>query len=79
MDLIQLKEFFLTCGLLSLGLVLWWAGAMAFGREIIYNLHSRFFEVDEKHFNSIHYMGIAILKIFAILIFWIPYIALQIG
>ena len=58
-------------------LLLWFAGFKSF-HDWIYSLHGRWFVLDVKTFDAIHYTGMALYKIGIFLFFLGPYIGLRI-
>lgn len=59
--------------LLTVWFVVYWCCA-----ERIYQVHSRWFALTREQFDSIHYAGMAILKIQTFMLFLAPWLALHI-
>lgn len=76
MDLLILKSFLGWSALLNMIILTYWFLIIIFARDFVYNLHSKWFEIDKKDFSKLHYKLIAIYKILNITFFLIPYIAL---
>jgi len=71
-----LKQFLLWCLLFNYGVLLLWAGFWIFGREFIYRLHSRWFDIPRDRFDSIHYLSMAVFKILILVFHLVPLLAL---
>ena len=76
MTIDNLREFFGWCSIFSYSLLLIWAGLLIFAKDWLYQLHSRWFQLDRQYFDTIHYCCIAAFKMMAILFNIIPYFAL---
>ena len=78
MDIEMLRSFLGWCALINMALLLWWWGWFVFARELIYRMHSRWFKLDEQHFDTVHYAGMAVFKLGIILLNVAPWLALAI-
>jgi hypothetical protein len=73
----SLAGIFLRCFFLSYALLLLWFVLYVAAGDWIYSLHTHWFEMGRSAFDSIHYCGMALVKICAILFFLFPYLAIK--
>jgi hypothetical protein len=78
MELETLRAALGWCTLINLGLLIWWFLCLVLARDLIYRVHTRFFEVSRHEFNLMHYAGMGLFKIGIMLLNLGPYIALRI-
>lgn len=64
--------------LINLGVLLCWFLLISVVSGWIYELHHKFYSISRESFNSIHYAGMMIFKLFNFMFFIVPYVALQI-
>lgn len=57
-------------------LVVWFL-ALIFARDLIYNIHTRLFNISSQNFDLIHYCLIGSYKLFILVFFISPYIVLK--
>lgn len=56
-------------------LLIWWL-ALVFARDLVYNIHSKWFAVSKERFHEIHYSGLMTFKMLIIGFNLAPLIAL---
>jgi len=78
MDVQMVRNAFLWCFIINLGLLLWWFLLFSLARDWVYRVHGRWFNISEERFDSIHYMGMAMFKIAIFMFNLVPYLALLI-
>lgn len=76
MTIEMLREILGWCIVINTGLLLWWFMFLVFAHDLVYRLHSKWFEIPVETFNTIHYSGLAGLKIVVFVFNITPYIAL---
>ena len=66
------------CGVLNIGMLLFWWLFFVFGHDLMYRTHVRWFTLSVERFDGIHYAGMLFFKagIFGFII--VPYLALRI-
>ena len=69
---ILIRCFFMTIILLTI-----WFLVFVCAREAVYEMHSRWFDLDWNDYNIIFYFGMAFLKIIAFVFFLFPYVAIR--
>jgi hypothetical protein len=72
-----MASILLRCFLLSFALLLFWFILYMTAADWIYCLHTRWFDIGRSAFDAIHYCGMALVKISAILFFLFPYLAIK--
>jgi len=72
-----LSRILLRCGLLSFLLLFLWLGVLMFARPLIHQLHGSMFGLSAHELNVILYGAMGLLKLQALTLFWIPWIAIQ--
>lgn len=78
MTLVELRAFFGWSAVIHTGLLLWWFAFFTQGHDLVYRLHGRWFDLEPRRFDAIHYQAMATYKV-AILVFClVPYVALRI-
>lgn len=78
MTLETIADILLWCGLINIGLLLWWLLLICLAHDWVYRFHSRWFYMPMERFDAIHYAGMAFYKILMIVFNWVPYFAIQI-
>jgi hypothetical protein len=73
-----MRQALLWCFVINMGLLLWWSVAIMLMHDFIYRIHSKWFKMSVEKFDSIHYTGIALFKIFIFACNLVPFIALSI-
>ncbi|MDY6861596.1 MAG: hypothetical protein SV062_01235 [Thermodesulfobacteriota bacterium] len=66
------------CSVINLGLLLWWFLFFVLAHDLIYRIHSKWFNVTAEKFDAIHYAGMAFFKVCIFVFNIVPYFALQI-
>jgi hypothetical protein len=66
------------CFIFNMALLLWWFFFFAFAHDLMYRMHGRWFKIPVETFDSIHYAGMAVYKIFIFACIAVPYVALRI-
>jgi hypothetical protein len=79
MDRDHICGVLLRCIIFSFVLMLIYLGFMLLGRGFVYGVHSSMFDVTKHEFEVIHYCGLALLKLFVLVAFVIPYLAIRLG
>ena len=74
-----MREAFLWCFIINMGILLWWVGFLLFARNWVYQMHSKFFPIPREQFNAIHYAGLMFFKLTIFAFNLVPYIALKIA
>ena len=74
----MVREFFMWCSIINVGLLLiswlfFWTGS-----EWIYRTHSKWFRISQEQFHAIWYSILAFYKISVLLFCIVPYIAILI-
>jgi len=66
------------CGVLSLGMLLFWWLFFVFAHDLMYQMHSRWFKVSVETFDTVHYAGMMFFKICIFVFIIVPYLAMRI-
>ena len=66
-------EILLRCFLFSLAILIVWFMSYVVGGDWIYSIHSKWFDLSKHEFALMNYYGMALLKLFAIVFFLLPY------
>lgn len=78
MTLPMLRGFLLWGAAIHYAILLLWFGVFVFAHDWLYRMHSRWFRLPEHSFDALNYGGIAVYKIGVVLLFLVPWIALNI-
>ncbi|MCK5074158.1 MAG: hypothetical protein KAQ98_12080 [Bacteriovoracaceae bacterium] len=78
MDMLLARDFLLWAFLINLGFMFLWFFIIIFAHNLIYKMHSKFFQISKEQFDAIHYAGIAFYKIVIFTFFLVPYVVLSI-
>lgn len=73
-----LRDLLAWCALTNIILYLWWVLTFIYAHDWMFRFHSRWFNLTQDRFDSIHYAGIAFYKILIIFFNLIPYVVLRI-
>ncbi|NIW09548.1 MAG: hypothetical protein GWN33_02850 [Gammaproteobacteria bacterium] len=73
-----LRDLLAWCALINILLYLWWVLTFIYAHDWMFRFHSRWFNLTQERFDSIHYAGIAFYKILIIFFNLIPYVVLRI-
>lgn len=72
----DLKPFLLYCTLINYAILLAWFFAFSLAHDVVYRLHTRWFDLPVDKFDAIHYGGMAVYKIGVLLFNLAPLLAL---
>ena len=78
MDLELLRGTLAWSAVLNMGILLWWFLFITLAGDWVYKMHSRFYNIQRNHFDTIHYAGMTFYKICIFTFFIVPYLALRI-
>ena len=76
MNLDTLREVLLWSLVINYGVLLIWFAAFTLAHDRLYRLHSRWFAVSRETFDALHYGGMAVYKVGALLLNLAPLLAL---
>lgn len=79
MSVDTMRGVLLWCGAINMGLLLWWLLIFMLAHDWMYRVHSRWYKLSAETFDSIHYTGMAFLKICIFVFNIVPYVALLIA
>jgi ABC-type uncharacterized transport system permease subunit len=78
MDTKFIERVLLRCVILGMAVLIIWFGFFLVADGLIYNVHGRFFgEITVRQFQVIHYCGMGLTKLFVIVFFLFPYVAIR--
>lgn len=66
------------CLLMNFGILIFWVLIFVLAHDWLYKLHSRWFNIAEEKFDTIHYAAMAFYKLSIFLFNLAPYIAMRI-
>lgn len=78
MALETVRSVLAWCSVINLLLLLWWFSFFFLAHDWTYRYHSRWFDIPEDRFDTIHYAGITLFKLGILLFNLVPYFALRI-
>ena len=78
MTLELVRDVFGWCGVINIGLLLFWWLFIVVGHDVMYRVHSRWFNLSPEKFDAVHYQAILFYKSAVFLFIIIPYLALRI-
>lgn len=73
----RLAGILIRCFLMTFALLMVWFIVYAFAGGFVYDLHSRWFDLEPYDVSMIFYVGMVTLKIIAFVFFLFPYIAIR--
>ena len=79
MTLEVIRSALAWCTLINWGLMLWWFLFFTLAHDLMYRIHSKWFNITVEKFDAIHYAGIAFFKILVLMFNLVPYLALRIA
>jgi hypothetical protein len=77
MTLELLRAFLGWCTVINLGLLALWLLFFTQLHDWMHRLHSRWFELSRERFDSLHYAGMALLKMATLFFNLVPYLVLR--
>ncbi len=78
MDLPTLHTFLGWCTLLNMGVLLWWWFILTFAHDLVFRLHTKWFQIERERFDAIQCAVMASYKLSVFLFCVIPWIVLHI-
>jgi hypothetical protein len=79
MNINILEHFLLWSAFINYGILILWFLLFKFGRRWFYPLSNWFCPLSGDEFNRLNYLGIMFYKLFNIMFFLVPYLALRIA
>ncbi len=76
MSIELLKGFFGWCALVNYLVLLIWFLMFCCARDWVYQIHSRWFRIEQSSFDRIHYCGMGLFKLLWFIFNLVPYLAL---
>ena len=73
----RVAEIFLWCFILSFALLLLWFVFYLLAGNWAYSIHAGWFELGKRDFALVNYWGMAFTKVFAVMIFLLPYLSIK--
>ena len=73
----RLAAILIRCFFMTIALLFVWFAVFAAAGEFVYDVHSLWFDLEWYDLNLIFYVGMAVLKITALVFFLFPYIAIR--
>jgi hypothetical protein len=77
MDAQYVSRVLLYCIFLGFGLLLIWFILILVGGDVVYEIHSKIFDITRHDYDLMHYWGMGLTKIFILVFFVIPFLALR--
>lgn len=77
MNIELVQGFLLWCIGINAGILTIWFIGFAVASDLIYGLHSKWFNISREHFDAIHYAGMAAFKMAVCLLNVVPWLALM--
>ena len=78
MSIEMIRNWLLACGLINMGMLMFWGVMFIIAHDWIYKMHSKWFKLSVEKFDSIHYAGMAVFKLCIFVFNFVPYFALLI-
>ncbi len=72
------RNAFMWCSIINMGILLWWFLFVVLAHDWVYHFHGKWFKLSVERFDTIHYTGIVFFKILIFVFNIIPYVALLI-
>lgn len=72
-----LAKVLLRCWIFGYGLLFVWLGVVLLRGEMIHRLHGHLFGLSPDQLHVIHYCGMGLLKLFIMIFFFIPWVAIK--
>ncbi len=66
------------CGVLNIGMLLFWWLFFVFGHDLMYRMHGKWFKLSVEKFDAVHYQGMLFFKAGIFRLCIVPYLALRI-
>ena len=77
MDIADIRLALLCALGIAYAILMLWFAVFVFAHDAVHRLHSRWFRLPVETFDAINYLGMAMYKIAALLLFAVPWLALR--
>jgi hypothetical protein len=78
MDLTTLTTFFMWCTIINVGLLLSWALVWLTIPNLVYRIHTMWFDISRKDFELVFYCFMGVFKVFFLIFCLVPWLVLLI-
>ena len=66
------------CAVINIALFLWWWLWFIFAHDLMFRIHTKWFDLSKERFDAVNYAGMGIFKVFIWVFNLTPYFALRI-
>jgi hypothetical protein len=73
----NLRRFLGWCSVINLGILIYWILALTLGNELVFQIHTWWFDIPHDRFDEIHYTLMGYFKLAIILFNVTPYLVLR--
>ena len=73
----NLGRFLGWCSVINLGILIYWILALTLGNELVFQIHTWWFDIPQDRFDEIHYTMMGYFKLAIILFNLTPYLVLR--
>ena len=73
----NLGRFLGWCSVINLGILIYWILALTLGNELVFQIHTWWFDIPQDRFDEIHYTMMGYFKLAIILFNVTPYLVLR--
>ena len=73
----NLGRFLGWCSVINLGILIYWILALTLGNELVFQIHTWWFDIPQDRFDEIHYTMMGYFKLTIILFNVTPYLVLR--
>ena len=67
----------LRCWIFGFIVLLFWFAAVTLAGDLVFSVHGNMFDLTRAQLNTIHYCGMGLTKLFVSLLFFIPWVSIQ--
>ncbi|MEA5115229.1 MAG: hypothetical protein VB050_14510 [Geobacteraceae bacterium] len=78
MTLEMIRSMLAWCTVIDLGVLVAWFLLFTLAHDLMYRIHGKWFRMEEKTFDAVHYSGMALFKLGILIFNLVPYIVLRI-
>ena len=73
----NVRKFLGWCSVINIGILLYWMLVLTFGNELVFQIHTSWFDIPHDRFDEIHYTMMVYYKLMVILFNVTPYLVLR--
>lgn len=79
LQLNKIADVLIRCFVIAIFFLAIWFALMVFADQLIYKIHSTWYDISKPQFDMLWYAGMGLIKLWIFMFFLIPYIAIKLA